>query len=90
MVFSRLLSFASAIAHRFSEEQYKNSKRIFQEYGPTARLCINLAKRPDDLILFKNDRTSTINTLSIRELVKYIDEGGVLNLNATHTVFLVK
>ena len=36
------------------------------------------------------DRASTINSLSKRELVKYVNEGGVLNLNEAHTVFLVK
>lgn len=44
---------------------------------------------PQHLSLFRYDRTSTIN-LSMDALVKCIREGGVLNLNASHTVFLIK
>src|SRR5579863_7495801 len=79
----------SSVGFRWTNTQMR--KKVFYEYGPTARLCINYSRIPKQLSLYRADHEAVITPLSIADaLVKCVSEGSRLNLDASHTIFLIK
>ena len=86
------LGSASAIARGFAPDAIEKVQGAFDELGPTARLCISYVANPCQLDLYESRRPSTLEGLSISDLIQAVREIRDLNFNVSlsHTLFLIR
>jgi hypothetical protein len=82
--------FASAAVHDFTSDNIRDAERLFNDLGPTARLCIDFVEDPTQLEYYELRRQSAIETLSISDLIQAVRETRILSLNPPHTLFLIR
>jgi hypothetical protein len=81
---------ASADICAFTDKQLKLAQKVFEEYGPTPRLCIQFVELPTNLEQFEVKRASLIRTLSWDDLFKITKQDDLLNMDLSHHIFLVR
>ena len=81
---------ASAIVQDFTPCDIDNVQRAFDELGPTARLCIDCVKIPDQLALHAPSRERALKKLKMKDLIKAIEDSSDLKIDVSHTLFLVR
>lgn len=82
--------FASAVVHDFTVDNIKDAERLFNDLGPTARLCIDFVEDPNQLEYYELRRQSAIEALSISDLIQAVRETRNLSFNPPHTIFLIR
>ena len=63
---------------------------MYDEYGPTARLCLNFVTNLLQLSSYRSCRANEINELSIDYPMKVVQQSCDSNMDASHSVFLVR
>jgi hypothetical protein len=89
-IFPRLPSSScSAIIYGHSYDQLLQAEEIFQEYGPTARLCIDFVSDPELLSIHKSRVANQISELSLQNLLEMLKMSRDIQLDLSHRIFLL-
>ena len=64
--------YSAVFVHDFSAAQLTNARKIYDEYGPTPRLCIEYALSPDLRSSYDASRQAILSDLSVDRLVEAV------------------
>ena len=73
----------------FSRDQLKEAREVYEDYGPTARLCISFVKCPDQLDFYKQRHELENSKFSLRYVLKVAGHGD-FRLDVSHSIFLIR
>ncbi|KAI0256325.1 hypothetical protein BJV78DRAFT_1358290 [Lactifluus subvellereus] len=83
--------FQAAPLHGLDATYHDRINKLYDDIGPTARICFDFLKNPYQLITHKSDYDGVISSLTVEQLRHLVLGGTELNLDATsHSIFLVK
>ncbi|KAI0255603.1 hypothetical protein BJV78DRAFT_1119377 [Lactifluus subvellereus] len=83
--------FRAAPLHGLDATHYRRINELYDDLGPTPRVCFDFLKNPYQLITHESDYDGVISSLTAKQLCRLVLNGTKLNLDAvSHLMFLVK
>ena len=73
-----------------TEVQRTRAEEVFLEYGPTPRLCIGFLEFPFQLNDYRDELRRAISNLTLDSLLSAVRMSENLNVNLSHSIFLVQ
>ena len=83
------LFFHSAVIHGFKDSDHQQIITMYNQFGPTPRICYDFLKNNAALIVHRAHFQSALGNLSLKELRTIILDASVLNLSTVSSMLFV-
>ena len=83
-------SSTSAIVQKFIPSAIDEARTVFDNFGPTARLCIDYVQHPLQFPFYESRRQAALANFSMRHLVQGVEETRDLKSAVSDTLFLIR